>query len=471
MSNKSPNDDSNLYISKYFHHDLQLRFLKVLDLCLLTLVFAGTWFFAYAKEIIDPFYGKGNWVVICLFALIYFLYGRTYDAFVVSLSSVSEKFYSQVLSCFFTDSIMYVVIALLTRHFPQILPIITCLLVQAVISYIWSSLSSRWYFKVFPAKKTIIIYDKESDLLNTIGNNELENKFDVQKTIHANNITIESLPMLKNFEIAFLANVHSHERNQIIKYCIQNDIRVYILPRIGDVIMSGAERMHILHLPVLHLVRYSPKPEFLILKRLFDIISAGFVLIIVSPLMLIIAGIIKMTDRGPILYKQTRLTKDGREFNILKFRSMKVDAEKDGVARLSTGKNDTRVTSIGKVIRKVRFDELPQLLNIIKGDMSVVGPRPERPEIAKQYEERLPEFSLRLQAKAGLTGYAQVYGKYNTIPYDKLEMDLMYIAKPSIFEDLKIIFATIKILFESESTEGVSNNEVTELEFPKKDRS
>ena len=133
---------------------------------------------------------------------------------------------------------------------------------------------------------------------------------------------------------------------------------------------------------------------------------------------------------------------------------MRVDAEKDGVARLSTGENDDRITPIGRFIRKVRIDELPQLLNILKGDMSIVGPRPERPQIAAEYEQEMPEFHLRLQAKAGLTGYAQVYGKYNTTPYDKLQMDLTYIASPSIFEDLRIMFATIKILFIPESTEG-----------------
>lgn len=140
---------------------------------------------------------------------------------------------------------------------------------------------------------------------------------------------------------------------------------------------------------------------------------------------------------------------------------MRVDAESDGVARLSSGENDDRITPVGKFIRKCRIDELPQLLNIIGGSMSVVGPRPERPEIAAQYEKTMPEFKLRLQAKAGLTGYAQVYGKYNTTPYDKLLMDLMYIAKPSFFEDLRIIFATIKILFVGESTEGVEKGKVT----------
>lgn len=142
---------------------------------------------------------------------------------------------------------------------------------------------------------------------------------------------------------------------------------------------------------------------------------------------------------------------------------MRVDAEKDGVARLSTGENDSRITPVGKIIRACRVDELPQLFNILKGDLSIVGPRPERPEIASQYCEEMPEFALRLQAKAGLTGYAQVYGKYNTTPYDKLTMDLMYIAHPSIIEDLKIMLATVKILFLPESTEGVSEGQTTAI--------
>lgn len=468
MSVKSPNDNQQIYTNKFFYHDLQLRVIKLLDLALLTAIFAGTWFLAYAKEIEEPFYVKGNWVIIVLFAVIYFLYGRTYDAFMVSLSSIAEKFYSQVLSCLFTDGIMYFVILLLTRHWPRIWPMLVCLLIQMVASYLWSNFSFHWYFRAFPAKKTVIIYDQVNELKDTIDEYGLGNKFDIQKSIKVNENLQKRLPELNEFEIVFLSNIHSHERNQIIKYCIQHDIRVYILPRIGDVIMSGAERMHMLHLPVLHLGRYSPKPEYLFIKRLFDIIVAGCAFIVVSPLMLIVAIMIKATDHGPVLYKQIRLTKDGREFKVLKFRSMRVDAEKDGVARLSTGENDDRVTKVGKLIRKVRFDEFPQLFNIIKGDMSIVGPRPERPEIAAQYEEELPEFSMRLQARAGLTGYAQVYGKYNTTPYNKLEMDLMYIANPSIFEDLRIIFATVKILFEAESTQGVVDGKVTAVMKEKK---
>ena len=139
---------------------------------------------------------------------------------------------------------------------------------------------------------------------------------------------------------------------------------------------------------------------------------------------------------------------------------MRQDAEKDGVARLASA-HDDRITPIGRIIRAIRFDELPQLFNILKGDMSIVGPRPERPEIAEQYRKELPAFDLRLQVKAGLTGYAQVYGRYNTEPQDKLKMDLMYINHASFSEDFKLIFATIRILFMRESTEGVAKGQTT----------
>ena len=210
--------------------------------------------------------------------------------------------------------------------------------------------------------------------------------------------------------------------------------------------------------------RYNPQPEYLFVKRVLDVVISLFALVILSPIFLVTAIAIKVTDHGPVFYKQTRLTKDGKEFDILKFRSMRVDAEKDGIARLSSGEHDDRITPVGRVIRACRIDELPQLLNILKGDLSIVGPRPERPEIAAQYCAEMPEFALRLQAKAGLTGYAQVYGKYNTAPYDKLTMDLMYIAHPSIIEDLKIMLATVKILFVPESTEGVAEGTTTAMD-------
>ena len=260
-----------------------------------------------------------------------------------------------------------------------------------------------------------------------------------------------------------VAGVNSSCRNGILKYCKKKGVPGFFLPHVGDAIMQEAIHVQSFDSPVLYVNRSTMDPVFAFEKRTFDIVSSGLALIVLSPLMIITALMIRLYDKGPALYKQTRLTKDGKEFQILKFRSMRVDAEKDGVARLSSGDSDDRITPIGKIIRKCRIDELPQLLNIFKGDMSVVGPRPERPEIAEQYYETIPDFRLRLQVKAGLTGYAQVYGKYNTDPYEKLEFDLLYINQMRFFTDLQLCFATFFILFQKESTAGIEVGQTTAM--------
>ena len=196
--------------------------------------------------------------------------------------------------------------------------------------------------------------------------------------------------------------------------------------------------------------------ESLALKRCVDILLSGCLLLLFSPVMLITALAIKVCDRGPVFYRQERLTLEGKIFRIYKFRSMRIDAEKDGVARLAT-MHDERITAVGKWIRRWRLDELPQLLNVLKGEMSMVGPRPERPEIAAEYQSWMPEFSYRLKVKAGITGYAQILGRYDTTPYDKLLLDLMYIEGYSLFLDIKLILMTLKVLFWPESSAGIKD--------------
>lgn len=446
-----------------FTHNLALRVVKLLDAFLMTIPFAVCWFAAYAGNTASPYYNRGNWLVIFLFLAIYIIYGRVYEGFMVSLYRISEMVYSQGLAALISDAILYLVTWLLTKNLPNPVPLFLAFAVQVLIAAIWSYCVHQWYFLVFEPLPTAIIYDQRRGMEDLIGEYGLNKKFEIRTTANVEECLGGNLEMLQGIKVAFLCGVHSHERNIILKYCIAANIQVYMLPRVGDVLMSGAKPMHLFHLPILRVARYNPQPEYLFCKRLFDIVSSSLVLLILSPFMLIIALAIKLTDGGPVFYKQCRLTKDGKPFLVHKFRSMRVDAEKDGIARLSTGDKDDRITPVGRIIRKVRLDELPQLIDILKGDMSVVGPRPERPEIAAEYIEELPEFALRLQAKAGLTGYAQVYGKYNTTPYDKLQMDLMYIANPSFLEDLRIIFATIKILFIPESTEGVQEGATTAM--------
>lgn len=442
-------------------HDLMLRIVKIFNVIAMAIPFACAWYVYYTSKIQTPFYRRGNWVVILLYLLLYAIFGRTYDAFLVSYNRISEMVLSQMLSVVLSSFIMYIIFWLLAGHLMNLWPLLLAIAGSLLISAVWCYYAHTWYFRTFRPRKSAIIWDQREGLDNLIESYGLSKKFSIVKTASVEEC-VNDISMLKGMHAVFLSGIHSHERNVIIKYCIEHRISSFIIPRIGDVLMSGAHRMHMFHLPMLRLERYSPAPEYLFIKRVFDIVASLIALVILAPVMIAVALLIR-SDGGPAFYKQCRLTKDGKEFNVLKFRSMRVDAEKDGVARLSTGENDDRITPIGKVIRKFRIDELPQLINILAGDMSVVGPRPERPEIASQYEEELPEFRLRLQAKCGLTGYAQVYGKYNTTPYDKLQMDLMYISNPSLIQDLSIIFATVKILFMPESTEGIDKGQTTAI--------
>ena len=445
-----------------FKHDLILRIIKIMDAVLMTVPFALCWYLYYAKHIASPFYAKGDYLVVALFFVLFVIFGRVYDAFLMSMQRISEIVYAQFLAAAVSDFIMYIVIWLLSKHLPNILPGIAALIGQVVLAAVWAYNAHHAYFKIFPPQATAVIYDTRHGMEKLIGKYGLDTKYKVVLTATADEC-IANLAMLDGVSTVFMSGIHSHDRNVILKYCVENNIGIFVIPRIGDTIMSGAYPMHMFHLPMLKVGRYHPQPEYLFIKRLLDIVISAVALVVLSPIFLVTAIAIKATDHGPVFYKQIRLTKDGKEFGILKFRSMRVDAEKDGVARLSSGEHDDRITPVGRVIRACRIDELPQLLNILKGELSIVGPRPERPEIAAQYCEEMPEFSLRLQAKAGLTGYAQIYGKYNTTPYDKLVMDLMYIAHPSIVEDLKIMFATVKILFMPESTEGVSEGQTTAM--------
>ncbi len=426
---------------------------------LITVMWAWVWYAYYKDYALVQYYLKGDLLMVIIFMAMYCICLRAYDGLYIATRVISEIIYSQFLAIMVSNAVLYIVVWLLSLYMPNMIPVFFCIVMQVGISTVWSVCAHRWYYATHKPSVSAVIYEHRMGLEKLVDEYGMSKKYDVRATLPISE-ALEYINELKNYKTIFLSGVNSHDRNIIIKYCVEEDIDVYVIPRIGDMIMASARAEHLFHLPMMQVRRYQPAAEYVVFKRFFDILISLFGVIVFSPFMLITAIAVK-SDGGPAFYKQKRLTKDGKEFYILKFRSMRVDAEKDGVARLSTGDKDDRITKVGHVIRAIRFDELPQLFNILKGDMSIVGPRPERPEIAAEYEKDMPEFRLRLQAKAGLTGYAQVYGKYNTTPYDKLLMDLMYIAKPSLVEDLKICFFTVKILFEKESTEGISEGQTT----------
>ena len=335
---------------------------------------------------------------------------------------------------------------------------------QLIVAGIWTYFCNRCYRGFFPPRNLLLIYGDHSieDILMKFGSRK--DKYRIGECVHMNEgeEVLMDKAMGNGYDGVVIWDVPTAVRNRLLKVFYSRNIRVYMMPKISDVIIKGSDQLHLFDTPILLTREYSLKIEQRLIKRLIDIVCSLILLVVASPIMLVTAIAIKVYDGGPALYKQVRCTKNEKEFYILKFRSMRVDAEKDGVARLAA-KNDSRITPIGKFIRAVRIDELPQLINILKGEMSFIGPRPERPEIIKQYMEEMPEFAFRMKVKAGLAGYAQVYGKYNTTPYDKLKLDLSYIENYSVWLDIKLMLLTLKILLTPESTEGIDQNQITAM--------
>ncbi len=444
---------------------LRERFVIDIMKALLILSFSAgmiyIWVTYYNPYIPKAFYRLGNFFIGFVYGLVYFFLAQTYGGFQIGTATVSDIVYSHGICIFFSTVLSYAIFSLMSYRLVNILPFIIIMAVFFSFVILWVFVTDALYFRLHPPKKTIVIFDNVDSYLSLQGIKSMEKRFHVTDTFRSRNTSLEEIfEELLKVDAAFLCGVPADMRNEIVKFCIRHDKVVYIKPKISDSIIRGGKTIQLLNVPVYRCQRANPKLGYTVLKRFFDILVSLVAIIITSPIMALVAVAIRQYDHGPAIYKQTRLTLNGKEFKVWKFRSMRTDAEKDGVARLA-GENDDRITPIGAFIRKFRIDELPQFFNVLAGDMTIVGPRPERPEIAKQYEENMPEFALRLQVKAGLTGYAQVYGKYNTPPYDKVQMDLIYVATQSLLTDLKLIMMTIKILFKKESTEGISEDQTT----------
>ncbi len=446
-----------------------MYFIKLMHLLLSIAVFYAFWLlFRYGRLWgMNRYNYRYNYYVVAVYGVLLYWFSKTYNAYLLGYFRIRALAFAQFTSQFFGVVLTYLIVSVAWKQLRAPWLFLPMLGVQLLLDLGWSFFATKVFFKDLPAKRTLLIYRNRLDKkqFGSIRGKPTERMYQITDELQYDGSFSELKDKLKPYDAVFVAGVNTRCRDEILKYCKENRIQGFFLPRVGDIIMREAEHIKSFDSPVLYVNRKTLDPAYAIIKRVFDLVSSGAALIILSPLMLITALAVRICDGGPAFYRQTRLTKDGKEFKILKFRSMRVDAERDGVARLSTGEQDDRITPVGRIIRKLRIDELPQLINIFLGDMSVVGPRPERPEIAADYCERMPDFKLRLQVKAGLTGYAQVYGKYSTGPYEKLGFDLLYIDHMSILTDLQICFATFAILFQPESTEGVKAGQTTAMDF------
>ncbi|WP_313344572.1 exopolysaccharide biosynthesis polyprenyl glycosylphosphotransferase [Lacrimispora sp.] len=416
--------------------------------------YGWTWIECYNDILEYPFYRRGNWMMIFLYGVLLMLLMNLYGGFKVGYLKKGNLIYSQVLAVVFTNVFTYFQIAAIDKHFLTPIYLFKMTILDFAVIVVWTLIYQWIYGKLFPPRKMLLISGRRSDYHLVEKINSREDKYEICNIINIDKgIDLLEEEILK-YDGVIIGDISSQERNVILKYCFTNSIRTYSVPKISDILLKSTVELNLFDSPLLLSRNEGLGVEQQFIKRLIDITGSLIGIMLSLPFFLIISLSIKLTDQGPIFFRQERLTIDGRKFNILKFRTMIQNAEKDGVARLAS-EGDSRILPIGKLLRRTRLDELPQLINILYGDMSLVGPRPERPELAKEIENEIPEFSYRLKVKAGLTGYAQIYGKYNTTPYDKLKLDLTYIRNYSLLLDLKLILMTPKIMFMKEATEGV----------------
>ena len=332
-------------------------------------------------------------------------------------------------------------------------------LVQSVVISLLAIPMVNAYRRKFPPLRLLHVYGEYQNGLHEKING-LTYRYRINETVHYSEENL--LARIDTVDAVLVDDIPSHEKNLVLKKCVDMDKRVYFVPKLGDIIVRYSKERNVVDTPLFLVKRAGMSWAEGIAKRCFDVIASALALVLLSPVLMIVSLTIKMEDGGPVFFRQERVTIGGRRFMILKFRSMIVNAEKDSRPHPAEEK-DPRITKVGAVIRALRIDELPQLVNIVKGDMSIVGPRPERWEHVEKYSNEIKEFNLRHKVRGGLTGYAQVYGRYNTTPLDKLKMDMMYIMNFSLLLDLQIIFETVKILFQKESTQGFSKERIEEI--------
>ncbi len=453
---------------------------ELCNLLLLTaeaLIFHAVWMHFYNPNFRNPYVFKGNVFAALVYAALLIAVNRIYGRLKLGYHKSFNIIFGLCISAILTNFVSYFVIILqaATWYVTPIPAVVYMSLIDIALIFIWTLVFNQFFKVLFPPNRLVLIAGSGADEL-TAKFSSRSDRYNIVKTVllaeHDRGADLDSgseengnvcmqkaeltdgfFESLETYDGVIIGDITSELRNDVLKNCYARGIRTYTLPKITDVLLKSGEVMEVFDSPLFLNRNSGLSLEQAAIKRVSDILMSLTGLIIASPFMLIIAIAIKAEDGGPVFFKQARCTKDGRVFDILKFRSMIVDAEKSGISVPATEK-DPRITKVGNIIRSTRLDELPQLINILKGDMSVVGPRPERIEHVREYCEEIPEFQYRMSVKGGLTGYAQVYGKYNTSAYDKLKLDLLYIQNYSIILDLEIILKTVQVLFTKESTEG-----------------
>ena len=402
-------------------------------------------------------------VTLGVFVIMYMAMTVIYGGFDIGKRKSKPIINSLILSVLFTDVVAHFFMCIMNvtvvhngkfvYEYPLLL--LATFVIQVFLIILMSYTCNDLYFS-FKKPQNCIIVARQAEptegIIAKVG--RYKKQYNITKVVYTNQPDI--FKEIDTADAVFFYNLSVSERNAYVEYCYHFKKDIYYSVELSDIVAMSGKRVYFDDKSMIHAGVSGITFEQRIIKRLMDLVIACFGLLITSPIFLFTAICIKAEDKGPVFYKQKRATYGGRSFEVLKFRSMRTE---DGSIHRSVTKNDDRITKVGRFIRKFRIDELPQLINVLRSDMSIVGPRPEMLENVEKYTRELPEFQYRNRAKAGLTGMAQIYGKYNTSPKDKLILDMTYINQYSIWLDIKLIFRTLLVLLTpDQSTEAFEDN-------------
>ena len=433
----------------------------LLEIIILTVLYYFVFRNGYDERLFPEYARYGKFVLCGIYALLITVLFFGMDGYKFGYLRNGDVLVSQVISLIIANFITYWQLCLIANGVITPAPMLVLTLAGVAVALVCTLFYSFVYHRLYVPKQMVMIIGRDVAVELKFKMETRPDKYHIAKLISAEEDLASIYNQIVNYDAVIINDVPAAIRNDILKFCYHNKIRTYLAPKVTDIIVRGAESINLFDTPLLLVKGTGLTSVQLLVKRIMDLVLCSLAAILTAPIMLLIALAIKLEDGGAVLYKQRRMSLDGKVFDILKFRSMIVDAEKEGKSIPATG-HDPRITKVGRIIRAVRMDELPQLFNILKGDMSIVGPRPERLEHVLQYTEQIPEFDFRTKVKGGLTGYAQIYGKYNTSAYDKLRLDMMYIENYSLMLDIKLIMLTLRIIFSKESTEGFEQAAIVE---------
>ncbi len=433
----------------------------IFELLLMTVAYFLILQFFYAPGTFPAFGNNGRYLLAGLYMLLIIVLFRSFDGFQFGYLRLTEVLVCQWIALFMVNFITYWQLCLIANRVIAVMPMLILMMVEVVVAFACTWLYTVLYHQLYPPKNMVMIFGNDNAVDLKFKMDARSDKYRITKLVPVDAGFERICKIIVHYDAVIINDVTAQIRNDLVKFCYSNGIRAYIAPKMSDLIVKGATDICLFDTPLLLVRGRGLTSTQRFVKRAMDIILSLIALIVSSPIFLFVSLAIKLQDGGPVFYRQDRITRNGAVFSILKFRSMIVNAEKDGKSQPAVD-HDPRITKVGRFIRATRIDELPQIINILKGDMSIVGPRPERVQHVEEYSALIPEFSFRHKVKGGLTGYAQVYGKYNTTPYDKLRLDLMYIENYSLLLDIKLILMTIRIMLKKESTEGFNERQKME---------